>query len=359
MSMPFEIETLVREADALPHCEAQVALYERAVALADSVNDLQAGYELRLKLMMSAVFAGRTELMFVAFSWCSAQSDRRPEQFPIRNLLWQFKWFVDNLGDFPQISLTQINAAFDDMRRRYVQHGASLHAVWNIRRQLSLILRDFEESDRCHEEFKNSRRDEFSNCIACVSSGEIEYFAGRRRWELAVESFDRHISDGKRCLTQPAVAYSRVLLPLAKLERWDEAREYQRKGYRLARNQSGFTLVFARHLYFAALDNNVAAAKRMAALHTEAALRATSVYDRMQYVTALGACALCIRRSGGGKITLPLPAEMQLADAKGKVDVAALLEWCRADAVATAELFDKRNGNSHISREVKEWLSMT
>ena len=127
-----QVEELLEQAGDLGHTPAAVAVCEQAVALADSHNDVGLGFAAREALIEAATFAGRPDAAIVAFSWCLAQSDRNPEEFPEGGLLWQYKWIVDNVADFPNISSVQIDELFADMAVR-ASNAMARHCTQSIR----------------------------------------------------------------------------------------------------------------------------------------------------------------------------------------------------------------------------------
>src|SRR5439155_17014048 len=95
------IDKLTEEAELTGHGPAKIGLLEEAVRLADTHGDTEAGFNIRLTLMEASSFAGRPDLLLVAFSWCLAQHDRDPDLFGDEDLLWKYKWVVNHLPDFP------------------------------------------------------------------------------------------------------------------------------------------------------------------------------------------------------------------------------------------------------------------
>src|SRR5713226_6695306 len=103
-----QIEQLLAQSRSVPEGLVKVELLLAAAGLADATNDRLRGFQVRRELMHAATFAGKPELLLVAFSWCLAQSDRDPQTFAPTDLLWPHKWVLSNLRRFPQISLEQI-----------------------------------------------------------------------------------------------------------------------------------------------------------------------------------------------------------------------------------------------------------
>src|SRR5437870_10345778 len=103
-----QIDEVLGKAQDLGNGPTQYALTDEAVRIADAHGDVDAGFQARQEYIKATMFSGQPDKMLVAFSWCLSQVDRNPERFDRYRLLWQYKWVVNSLPDFPQISLAQI-----------------------------------------------------------------------------------------------------------------------------------------------------------------------------------------------------------------------------------------------------------
>ncbi len=156
----------------------QVSLLEEAVRLADTHGDADEGFRLRTALATAAMLGGRPDVLLVAFSWCVAQYDRDPGRFKGEeefSLLCGYKWAVENLVAFPQVSRADIDKLLDDMERRYRAHGASMHAVHHKRRQVLSLMGDMAGAAEADRHMARARPDFLSYCPACVQDASIEY----------------------------------------------------------------------------------------------------------------------------------------------------------------------------------------
>src|SRR5262245_26585811 len=113
------MQLLYEQAQELPYGPAKIALLEEAVRLADAVEEVDAGFGLRMELTQAATFGGRHDVSIVAYAWCLAQADRNPDRYLDHQLLWQYKWVVDHAYEFPDISLGKIYELLEDLRRRF------------------------------------------------------------------------------------------------------------------------------------------------------------------------------------------------------------------------------------------------
>jgi hypothetical protein len=106
---------LISRAYYLPEGDERIMMLEEAVRQADTANDVKLQYDAREAFIEAAYFGGIPEKAMVAYAWCLAQYDRDPVRFREWNILWRYKWMVNVVCDFPQISKEQIYEMLDDM----------------------------------------------------------------------------------------------------------------------------------------------------------------------------------------------------------------------------------------------------
>src|SRR5262249_45239648 len=239
MSMHYldQIDELLGKANALGHGPAQIALVEEAVNLADQHNDADAGFDARLEFVSAALFAGQPDRMLVAFAWMLAQFDRDPELYDAHRLLWQYKWVVNALPDFPQITRTQIEEMFADMERRYRAAGASMETIFFKKRAVAYKMGDLPAAGEGHRALAGLPRDELSDCLACEMDAKVEYLFVHHEYEQGVAAAGPILRGRYTCSEVPQVTYAQLLVPLLRLERGDEAAQHHLVGYKMiARN---------------------------------------------------------------------------------------------------------------------------
>src|SRR5215475_2021284 len=113
MSPTATVDELLMRASAAGNTPEGVELAEAAVREADASENIEGGYNARNQLIRHAVFSGFYEKALVAFSWCLAKADERPEQFGGYQLLWHYKWIIEELIHFPKISREQMDASIE------------------------------------------------------------------------------------------------------------------------------------------------------------------------------------------------------------------------------------------------------
>src|SRR5947209_2688827 len=178
-----DVRRLLNEAAVLPPGPVQVELLAEAARIADAHNDTAAGFRVRKRLMDAALGGGQPDRMTVAFTWCVAQSDRDPHTVPPEDILWQYRWVISNLPQFPEVPRKQIEDAIADMTVRYRAAGSTLRPVHLLRLNTAIKLRDPEMAAAAHRDWQAAGRDWLSDDPRTEQSFVVDYlvFVGRDR----------------------------------------------------------------------------------------------------------------------------------------------------------------------------------
>jgi hypothetical protein len=334
-------------AETLPNGPAKVALLEEAVRLADAHQQLDEAFWLRKRLVNAANFAGYPEKALTAFTWRLAQSDRNPERFPESSLLWEYKWVLDSLADFPQIGWDAIDGAFADLQRRYERAGAPAGAVEVLALRLALARGDLAAADRLLPAVEPKPRDGFRDCPACVQ--DLRHGAQLRlgRWEEAVREAEPILAGRMACSCIPHETLASVLEPLLRLGRPDEAMRHHRRGYRMVSGNRSFVGAHANHLLFLTLTDNLGKAVTVFEQHFPFTWDQTNLDLVFHFHRAAGLLLDRLGDQGRDRVRLRLPAGgWPLHRADGQYAVAEVRQWLEGQVQDLAARFDRRNGTA-------------
>jgi hypothetical protein len=350
-----QIDELLTRARSFTHGPTKVALTDEAVRLADSHNDIDAGFRARMQFIEAANFAGQPDRMLVAFSWCQAQVDRFPDRFDMHGFLWRFKWVCSTLENFPQVTLQQIEALFAEMERRYLVYGASLQVVHKKRRDFAIEIGDFEGAKRAHRAMATLKRDSLSDCQACEYNCEILYhnaFGDDARAVAAAQP----ILDGRyKCAVVPHSTFAKVLVPLLRLGRGREALAFESRGYRLiSKNPEDFISTVGRHMTFLALIHNFPRALRYLEKHFQSALMTCSPGWQFNFYRGAKILFEQLRSEGRMKLRLRMPEAFPCKTESNEYTVELLRAWFTDQVMDLARRFDARNGNDYHTRQANE-----
>ncbi|MGP3920229.1 hypothetical protein [Nonomuraea sp. 10N515B] len=152
-----ELAAMLEQARRMGHGEAQTALLEDLVRHADAGGLHRLAFAARRSLANAYCVDRQWDKAFPLFSRCLSEYDARPGEFgPEED--WSLRsWYANiaqSMAEFPEISLAQIYGAFEDMERRFRAGGHSLRQVYDARRWVAQLARDWPEEERCHQQWE-------------------------------------------------------------------------------------------------------------------------------------------------------------------------------------------------------------
>jgi hypothetical protein len=354
-----EVEELLSRANAIPFSLARVSLTEEAVRLADLHEDVKLGFRVRQEHIESTIFAGQTDQAIVAFSWCLAQFDHNQQQFPAFTLLWQYKWVACNLTEFPHVSREQIEGMLSDMGLRYDRQGASPSTIWKLRRDVAVDMGDRATAEMAHHEYQKYPRDQLSDCRACELDSHIDYYSFLGNDEQSVAQAKPILEGRASCAEVPHRTYPKLLLPLLRLGRGEEAMRYHRRGYQMiAGNGAKFIRATARHLQWLALTGNFPKGISVLEKELAAALQTVCPGWRFDFFLATQLLLELLAESGRQTVKLRLPDSFPARTDTGRYGLTVLHGWFTGQLNALAAQFDARNGNDYFRSRMDAYASI-
>lgn len=350
-----QIDELLARARSFAHGPIKVALTDEAVGLADSHNDIDAGFLARMQYIEAANFAGQPDRMLVAFSWCQAQVDHFPDRFDMHGFLWRFKWVCSTLENFHQVTLEQIEALFAEMERLYLAYGASLQVVHKKRRDFAIEIGDLENARRAHRSMATLKRDSLSDCQACEYNCEILYHNGFGDDARAMAAAQPILDGRYKCAVVPHSTYAKVLVPLLRLGRGREAVAFESRGYRLiSKNPEDFISTVGCHMTFLALTHNFPRALRYLERHFQPALATCSPGWQFNFYRGAKMLFDQLWSEGRMKLRIRMPEAFPGKTESNEYTVEFLRAWFTEQVMELARRFDARNRNNHYTRLANE-----
>lgn len=355
-----QIDDLLAEAEALPFGPVRLELVEQAVRLADLHDDPEEGYRTRHELLSAAYFAGRPEKTLVAFSWCLAQSDRDPEKFNENELLWEYRWVIDDLPSYLHIRREQIDEALADMTQRYRRAGLSLRPVHLLTQNVRMALGNRQAAQEAHRAMRSARRDWMSDALAEEQGFLVTYLVWMGQWQRAAAAAQPLLS-GRLDRDFPLYdSYARLMVPLLRLGQVEHAASYYRKGWKALMRQPAqrrfSTMDF--HVSFLALTGNLERAASLFEEYLPEALEQPEQSDRIDFFEAGWLLMHQLAIQGKKEIALTVPKTFPLYDQSGRYEPATLADWLMEQVRELGARFDARNGNDYNHRRLEAMPSL-
>src|SRR5262245_2933798 len=350
---PADVAKIVAEASALNDGPGKVELLQDAVRRADYCQHVEAGFQVRLRLMEAALVCGSADVLLVAYSWCLTQAEREPDHFGLNQILWRYRWAIVYLPTFPEIPRARIEDAIADMTRRYHAVGASLRPVHLLRWKVAMKLGDGKMAAAARRAWSRCRRDWLTDDEATERVTQIDYHLFRERWEHAVEAAREYIDGSPRNPAYLDSVLSWLPLPLLRLGRADEAIAVHERGFRMTTRNTALVTQAGRHLQFLALTHNFPRAIRLAERYLPYCF-GSDPEDKVEYYPCLVTLFQMLRKVGKESVRLRLTPSCPGFRQDGRYDTAALEQVYFAEAVAVSDQYDTRDGNNYYRRNLSK-----
>ncbi|MFB4313462.1 hypothetical protein [Actinomadura sp. 21ATH] len=354
-----QVQELMGRAYALPYGEARTVVTEEALRRAEELGDPRVTFDVRMELGSAYEFGGEPMKTFTTFSRCLAEYDADPGalgEAAEHRLLWQYKWIVYSLTQFPEVPLDRTRAALDDMERRYKLGGHSLQAVYGRRARVAKHLGNGDAADRWFAMWHTTPRDELSDCAGCDPTGKVSHLRWRGRDEEALAVAEPVLQEQLNCAEQPQAILTGLLPVFLRTGRLEDARNAHLLGYRLMRARLNELAYIGEHVEFCARTGNEARGLEIVQRHLGWLDRAPSPYAEMRFAASAALLLRRVEEAGHGDVMIARPVAAGGPVESVEVAVGELRAELAERALAVAARFDARNGNEHQSGLVRELL---
>jgi hypothetical protein len=338
--------------------EEKIALMEEAVSLADTGSSVEDQYFAREELLRAAYWGGSPEKALVAFAWCLAQFDMQPDKFSETNLLWTYKWMVNTIFHFPQIPKEQVYEMLDDMTRRYRRAGYGLRVIYKYKYRIESFCGNREEAIRNYHIAQEHASDGLSDCQACELDDRVQFHHYCGEDELAIVYAQPLLEGRYKCRTVPHRTMARLLVPLLRMGRLDEAWQYHLQGYRAVARNKSFLNYVSDHLIYLSVAGELERAQELFETHYPWLEGNTDAYNRYLFFRAAWLFVEIMSERRTSRLRLNMPRTFPLHAANGEYESSRLAGWFKQEARRIALRFNERNGNEHFTQELEETIKL-
>lgn len=346
-------DELLRESRNLPENPVRVAILEEAVREADSLGDERRSYEARRELINVATFAGCDDRAVVAFGWCLGYADRQGDDFhDLHSLLWSYKWIAGNVVNFPNVPRKQIESMEEDLGRRLEIEGYNRRPWLKIRWSNALDMGDLDRAVSLCEEWLTTPRDFLSDCAACDTSAHARLHFALGEDQRGIDRAAPVLEGRQSCKSVPHSTFGNVLRPLVRLDRLEEADDFQRRGYRLVARRQQHLDTVGKHLLYLVHLEHWDRAVRMFERHLGWSLESNEPSTRFDFELAGWMLFDRLAERGNRFRKLKVPEVLPLPKDDGRYRPAEIAGWLEARTLDLAARLDARNGNEAFSREI-------
>jgi hypothetical protein len=351
-----DVYDLINASYELPRGSLEkVELLERAVALADSHNDLQAGRYARDELLDACTFGGYPEKALVAFAWLIAKFDECGEDLDLyeHDMLWKYKWILNYLWSFPRMSQQQIEKTFADFASRLERGGYGSGSLYYYQLKYATHRGDEASAKSWYELWQKTKRDAMSDCNACEANFHAEYLTAFGSYERALDAAQPLLSGRMSCAEVPHFTFARVLEPLLHLQRYDEAVDYHQRGYKMVKSNQDFLVAVSHHLAFLAYSHNLGSAISLFERHLPWALATADMERRFEFYVSSLPLLERLKERGDDFIKVRVPQEFAVQGSGEGLERAKLEAYIKTELADLAKQFDSRNKTDAFAKRLE------
>lgn len=365
------LQELIDAASEIPPSRLKIEMLESAINEADALGETSLGYSLRMQLIECAIFHGYGDRAITAFAWCLKYADQNEDEVSPEDYLWKYKWVLSLLPRLPQISKAKILQMVEDMGRRVEAAGFSPRPTYYVRWNALVEMGDFESATAEMEKWRPEPKDGLQDCMACETNSEVEFLAHSHQDEKALECAKPILAGRLKCAEVPHATLGKIIRPLLRLGRVEDAVKFGEKGYRLAAKNEEYLPEVSEYLLLATHTNQAVRAMRIFTKHASWALTGGIPSRRFHFSAAASAFLekLASGKFAGQAETAPakmsphksqgykglaLPKSHPCYQVEQPYDPAMLAEWYRKNTEELAGQFDERNGNRYFSQRLEE-----
>ncbi|MEN3158335.1 hypothetical protein ABC502_08150 [Alkalimonas sp. NCh-2] len=352
------VNELLSQARRLPDGEpAKIRLNEQAISLADQGNDLGLQYKSRIALVEAAAFSGHPEKVLVNFGWCIAQCEKFPEQFPLPDILWKYKYVIACAVGFHSISRETLEQLLTNMHRHYEQAGFSLRPVHYMRAHMHLYAGEFED---CLQQLQISRgleKDRFADCSACEVNFIVTALVALKRDQEAIQAAQPLLQGNEGCAEVPHLTFAALLSSTSRLGNKELGTLLLTSGYQLIRSNPEFLYQIGLQMQYCAEQALIDTGLERLQSHCDWLLASMDPGGRLQFQMGAAMVLNKALQQGQTSLVLRLPNSFALFNPAGEYSTQQLCEYFSQQALMAAQGFDQRNGNRYYQLQLAENLA--
>jgi tetratricopeptide (TPR) repeat protein len=353
MSEDFEraLRTLMKASDHDDGDEA-IALAEEAVIKADLSGEFSIQFYAREQLVRAATFGGEPEKALVAFSWLIAHFNQRPEAVSEWSILWKYKWILNEVYEFPHLSKARIEEMMRDFEDRSIRAGFGLYAAYNFRYAFEKFRGNRQGAIEYYEKMMATAKDDLSNCPTCVLDERVSFAIYCGEDKQADELSSSILLGEMKCKSVPHRTYAKMLMPMVRLGKHDEAFNYHRAGYALIRQNKGFMDRVVQHMEFLVATRRLERALGLFRKHVSWLEQTRNLYHHFLFYSAAWLLFDVWAERSSEPLRLRLP--LSLRNQSGEYDARFLAATFKQRASELAKRFDARNETDFFARTLRE-----
>lgn len=332
---------------ALSEGEERLKYLKKCIDEADKEKDYESALDLRYEYIKESVFNEDNFKSLIMFPEYMALFDAHPDVHDYRSFMTAFKWVIEDITYFYQISVEKAEEYFEEFRKRCLKYGLSLRTYY-MKKAFFYSKVSPDKASELIKPFRESERDELSDCFACEASFdihlELEFGSEEKAIAMLRDMIRRNIS----CAKVPEDTYGECVEHFTRTGNLKEAEHYAELLMPMIKTNNNFLMEISQIMLLKAFTNPNAAYS-IFCRYTELFCKTKNPAMRFWFAHASARFFEGIEAPEQPTIKMKLPRTFELYSESGEYDIAEMKAYFRGIAKDIAEKFDKRSGNSYYS----------
>ena len=337
----------------------RLKVYKEAINAANMEKDADNELEFMYSYISEAIFHDDNYKAVLMFPEYMALFDAHPEFQACHQLdfMRAFKYIIENVYDYYQISLEQVDKYFDEYKERCIKYGYSLRTYYM--KYITFYSKcDRKKAEESFKLYKECKHDVLGDCDACEMNTDVEFELEFGTHEKALEIAAPILRGDKSCGEIPEMTYAKLISFYMYNGVYSEAEHYVRllvpmiKGNIAYLLQRGILLSYYSQTqpydgikmfeenYPVALDTNNPRA------HFHFYLGSYHLFSSIEM------------RIDVEELHLKMPKKFKLYDRENMYKIKELAEYFENECRKLAELFDARNKSDYYMNLYKTELKV-
>ncbi len=331
--------------DQLKHGEERYKYLKKLIAEEDAAHNYSEAFDLRYKYIEESVMHDDLFKGIIMFPEFMAYYDAHSDVCEQHSLMWAFKWILEDVVDFYQVSSEKIEEYFEEFRRRCEEYGFSLRTYYMKKMNFYYYI-DVEKTKQCHKRFRSLERDRLSDCAACELNSDIcmELRCGseKKSMEMIADMLRRGVS----CAAVPEETFGECVKHFTQTGNIAEAEYYAEMMMPMIKgNERTFLKEISNVLLLRALTSPNEAYdifKRSINIFLES----RNPDMRFRFANAAAVFFNAVMDGEHEKIVMKLPHSFPLYNDENEYELEKMRDYFADIAKEIADKFDERNGSS-------------
>lgn len=204
----FQAQKYIEQIQSLAHGTARLEAMNEAIEAADQASEHYWRIYFRYEYIKESVFHDDNFKAVIMFPNLLQIFDEHPELEDdlCDDIMNAYKWILENLPDYYQISREEIESYYEDYEKRCKALGFTLR-VSHMKKSSFYLPFDREAAQTCYQQFRTAKRDSNSDCEACEIHFDVKMALEFSGEEEALRIAQPLLDGSKHCAEVPHCTY--------------------------------------------------------------------------------------------------------------------------------------------------------